>query len=102
MSKQKKHEETIEESKETLEGYRADIEALKEKAAHYSGEVKAEFDKRLSEMESMYSDLQKHYEAFKDKTGEKWEDTKDFVILTNKALIHSYRYFISHYRKKGE
>jgi predicted nuclease with TOPRIM domain len=101
MPKQKKQDETIEESQQTLEKYRAEIEAMKEKASHYSAEVKAEFDKRLSELETMYSDMQKRYDSLKDKTGEAWEDTKDFVVLTNKALVHSYRYFISHYKKKG-
>jgi len=102
MSKHKKQIETIEESKKTLEGYRADIEALKTKTAHYSAEMKAEFDKRLSELEGLYGDLQSRYDAIKDKTEEKWEETRDFVILTNKALIHSYHYFVSHYKKKGE
>jgi len=102
MPTKKKHDETIEEEQKTLDRYRAEIEELKVKAAHYSGEIKAEFDKRLAEMEELYGEMQKHYTSLKDKTGEKWEDTKAFVLLTNKALIHSYRYFISHYRKKGE
>lgn len=100
MSKQKKQEETIEESKEKLEGYRAEIDALKEKASHYSAEMKAEFDKRLEELEGLYGEMQNHYESLKGKTGEKWEATRDFVVLTNKALVHSYHYFLSHYRKK--
>jgi len=102
MPTHKKHEETIEEEQKTLDRYRAEIEELKKKASHYSAEVKAEFDKRLSELETMYSEMQSRYAALKDKTGEKWEETKAFVSLTNKALAHSYNYFISHYRKKGE
>jgi len=100
MSEEKKQDETIEESQKTLEGYRADIEALKAKAVHYSDEVKAEFDKRLNELETLYSEAQQRYEALKDKTESKWGETKAFVVLTQKALIHSYRYFLSHYRKK--
>ena len=100
MSTQKKEEEPIEESQKTLEGYRAEIEALKEKAAHYSAEAKAEFDKRLNELESLYTEMQERYGSLKDKTEAKWEEGKAFVELTNKALVHSYRYFISHYKKK--
>jgi predicted RNase H-like nuclease (RuvC/YqgF family) len=101
MPKQKKQDESIEESQQTLEKYRAEIEAMKEKASHYSTEVKAEFDKRLSELETLYGEAQKRYDSLKGKTEEAWEDTKDFVVLTNKALVHSYHYFISHYKKKG-
>ena len=101
MPKHKKHHEAIEESQKELEGYRADIEALKAKAAQYSADAKAEFDRRLAEMETLYAEMQTRYGALKDKTEEKWEDAKAFAILTNKALVHSYRYFISHYRTKG-
>lgn len=101
MPKKKKQDEAIEESQKTLEQYRIEIEALKEKASHYSTEMKAEFDKRLAELETLYGDMQKRYDTLKDKTGETWEDTKAFVVLTNKALVHSYNYFISHYKKKG-
>jgi chromosome segregation ATPase len=102
MSKHKKHDEAIEESQKALEGYRADIDALKAKAVHYSAEAKAEFDKRLAEMETLYGEMQSRYGSLKDKTEETWEDAKAFALLTNKALVHSYHYFISHYRKKGE
>ncbi|WP_345984763.1 hypothetical protein WCX49_09020 [Sulfurimonas sp. HSL-1656] len=101
MSAHKKEEEVIEESQKTVEGYRAEIEALKEKATHYSAEVKAEFDKRLEELEKMYAEMQERYAAFKDKTEARWDETKAFVVLTNKALAHSYHYFLSHYKKKG-
>ena len=99
MPKHKKHKETIEESQKELEGYRVEIEALRQKALSYSADVKAEFDKRLAELDGMYTELQNNYAGLKDKTEEKWEDAKAFVVLTNKALVHSYRYFISHYRK---
>ena len=102
MSKHKKHDEIIEEEQKVLEGYRADIEALKAKAAHFSTEAKAEFDKRLAELETLYTEMQARYESLKGKTEEKWEETKAFAVLTNKALVHSYHYFISHYRAKGE
>jgi hypothetical protein len=98
MSEAKKQDETIEESQKTLEGYRADIEALKAKAVHYSDEMKAEFDKRLNELETLYSEAQERYDALKDRTESKWEETKAFVVLTQKALIHSYRYFLEELR----
>ena len=100
MSKKTDENKALEEDQKTLEGYRAEIDALKAKAVHYSAEVKAEFDKRLAELETLYDELQHRYADLKDKTEHKWEETKAFVALTNKALIHSYRYFISHYKKK--
>jgi len=99
VSTEKKEEELIEESRKTLESYRAEIEALKTKAVHYSAEVKAEFDKRLDELEALYAEAQERYTSLKDKTEARWEETKAFVTLTNKALVHSYHYFISHYKK---
>ena len=100
MSKHEKEDELIEEGRKTLEGYRADIEALKAKAAHYTTEAKAEFDKRLAELETLYGEMQSRYDTVKGKTEEKWGEAKAFAILTNKALVHSYHYFISHYRSK--
>jgi DNA mismatch repair ATPase MutS len=100
MSGHKKHDEIIEEEQKTLDRYRAEIAELKEKASQYSADVKEEFDKRLADLEAIYDEMQKSYASVKDKTGEKWEETKSFAKLTNKALIHSYHYFISHYRKK--
>jgi len=90
----------IEESKKTLEKYREEIDTMKETASHFSGEVKAEFDKRLSDLETLYEEVQNRYASLKGKTGETWEDVKAFVLLTYKALVHSYRYFLSHYKKK--
>ena len=92
----------IEEEQQTLDKYRAEIKELQEKAVQFNADVKEEFDKRLADLEALYDEMQKSYETIRDKTGEKWEKAKDFVVLTDKALVHSYHYFISHYRKKGE
>ena len=59
-----------------------------------------EFAERSKEVEELYEDARKGYEKLKGKTEAGWEETRDFVLLTNKALRHSFNYFLSHYRSK--
>lgn len=99
--KTEKHEK-LEESSQEIAGFKADLEKLKEKTAHFSEEAKKEFDERVKELEELIKDAEAKYEELKVKTEENWNDLKDFVALTNKALRHSFKYFMSHYRKKGE
>lgn len=100
MATNEPHDKTIEENRKALEGYRADIENLKEKAAQFTGDVKKEFDAQLGELDALYKEAQKRYDELVQKSGGKLEEAKAFMALTYKALIHSYHYFLSHYRRK--
>lgn len=101
MAEETKQEETIEESQSRLEGYRKEIETLKVKVSELSTEVKKEFEAQLGELETLYKEAQKRYEELLNKTGDKLDEARAFMELTYKALIHSYRYFLSHYRKNN-
>ncbi|MDX1294839.1 MAG: hypothetical protein R3302_01140 [Sulfurimonadaceae bacterium] len=98
-----KREEALEEAKKQLETFKTELAELKEKSVHLGEDAKAEFDKRSVEVEELYHDALEGYDKLKHKTEEGWQEARDFVILTNKALRHSFHYFLSHYRgKKGE
>jgi dsDNA-specific endonuclease/ATPase MutS2 len=95
-----KREEILEESKKQLENFKKEFDELKEKASHYSSEAKREFDERSVEVEELYRDALKGYESLKAKSEEGWHEVRDFALLTQKALRHSFNYFLSHYRKQ--
>lgn len=95
-----KRNDILEEGKKQLERFQSELADLKTKAAHLSDEARKEFEVRSQEIEELYDDALQGYEKLKLKTEAGWEETRDFVILTNKALKHSFNYFLSHYRKK--
>lgn len=99
-TQEQKRDEVVEEGKSQLDALKAELVELKDKVAHLSDEAKKEFDERSVELEELYHDALKGYEKLKLKTEEGWHETRDFVILTNKALRHSFKYFLSHYKRK--
>lgn len=98
----KKKEETVDEARSQLESFKAQIQELREKGSHMSAEAKKQFEVQAKELEKLLGEADKRYVELRQKAGENWTDVKAFVELTNKALRHSFHYFMSHYRKKGE
>jgi phage-related minor tail protein len=99
-SNEQQQSEILEEGKKQLETFKAELAELKEKASHFGEEAKKEFDVRSKEVEELYQEALVGYDKLKIKTEAGWQETRDFVALTNKALKHSFNYFLSHYRKK--
>jgi len=95
-----KKEEIVTEAKKQLAKFQEEIDEIKEASSHLSEEAKKQFDIGAKELESLYKDANEKFDTLSSKAEENYKEVKDFVELTNKALKHSFNYFMSHYRKK--
>lgn len=90
----------IAEAKKQLVKFQKEIDEIKEASSHLSIEAKKQFDVGAKELESLYQEADKKFDTISSKAEENYKEVKEFVELTNKALKHSFNYFMSHYRKK--
>jgi len=95
------------ESREAIADYKAqlkrlkdELEELKATTEHLGVEAKKHFDVGAAELERLYHETNEKFDELKSKTESSYKEAKAFVELTNKALRHSFNYFMSHYRKK--
>lgn len=95
-----KKDEMIKEAKKQLVRFQKEIDEIKEASSHLSVEAKKQFDIGAKELESLYKDADKKFDTLSNKAEENYKEVKEFAELTNKALKHSFNYFMSHYRKK--
>ena len=95
-----KKDEMIEEAKKQLVKFQKEINEIKEASAHLSEEAKKQFEVGAKELENLYKEADEKFNILSSKAEENYKEVKDFVELTNKALKHSFNYFMSHYRKK--
>lgn len=93
-------DEMIAEAKKQLESFEKEMADLKETSVELSAEAKKQFDVGAKELERLYKEADEKFEALAGKAEESYKEAKDFIDLTNKALKHSFNYFMSHYRKK--
>lgn len=93
-------DEMIAEAKKQLAGFQKEILELKESSSELSVEAKKKFDIGAKELEHLYKEADQKFDGLTHKAEESFKDIKDFIELTNKALKHSFNYFVSHYRKK--
>lgn len=93
-------DEIIEEAKKQLVRFQKEIAELKVASSHLSEEAKKQFDIGAKELETLYKDAHEKFDVLSSKAEENFKDVKEFVELTNKALKHSFNYFMSHYKKK--
>ena len=93
-------EEAIADYKAQLNHLKEELEELKETTEHLSVEAKKHFDVGAAELERLYHETNEKFDELKSKTESSYKEAKAFVELTNKALRHSFNYFMSHYRKK--
>jgi len=73
---------------------------LKERVDGLSADAKKIYEEQRKELEALIDEIEKKFKELKTKASENWQETKEFVELTNKALRHSFNYFMSHYKKK--
>lgn len=95
-----KKDEMIEEAKKQLARFQKEIDEIRQASSHLSQEAKKQFDIGAKELETLYKDAEKKFDTLSGKAEENFKEIKDFAELTNKALKHSFNYFMSHYRKK--
>ena len=73
---------------------------LMHRGVYLNEEAKKQFEIGAKELESLYKDANEKFYTLSSKAEENYKEVKDFAELTNKALKHSFNYFMSHYRKK--
>jgi len=95
-----KKEEMIKEAKKQLKSFQSEIEELRQVSSDLSVEAKKQFDVAAKELESLYKEADEKFDVLKDKAEDNYNEAKEFIELTNKALKHSFNYFISHYKKR--
>jgi hypothetical protein len=93
-------DEMVQEAKKQLAHFEKEIHELKGATSHLSVEAKKQFDVGAKELEKLYKEANEKFDGLSHKAEENYKEAKDFIELTNKALKHSFNYFVSHYRKK--
>lgn len=95
-----KKDEMLAAAKKQLASFQKEISELKVASSHLSAEAKKQFDIGAKELETLYKEADEKFDSLSHKAEENYKEVKDFLELTNKALKHSFHYFMSHYRKK--
>lgn len=93
-------DEMLKEAKKQLAKFEKEMQELKNATSHLSVEAKKNFDIGAKELEKIYKEAHEKFDELSNKAEENYKDVKGFVEITNKALKHSFNYFMSHYRKK--
>ena len=95
-------EQLLAESQKQIDSFKKQLEEmqLKEKVDNLSADAKKVYEQQRKELEELIDESEEKFNAVSDKASESWQETKDFVELTNKALKHSFNYFMSYYKKK--
>ena len=93
-------EQILEEAQKQIASFQKQIEELdlKAKVDGLSADAKKLYEDQRKDLVAMLDDAQKQLTDIGTKASESWQDTKDFVELTQKALKHSFNYFMSHYK----
>ena len=93
-------DDILQESQKQLNSFKKQLEELKlkEKAETLSEDAKVIYEKQRIELEALIDETDIKFKDLSDKASEGWQETKEFVELTNKALKHSFNYFMSHYK----
>jgi len=90
----------IKEAKRQLNSFQEEIAEVKAASSHLSEDAKKQFDIGANELEKLYKEADVRFDELSHKAEESYKEAKEFIDLTNKALKHSFHYFMSHYRKK--
>ncbi len=95
-------EEELTEAQTQIDSFKKQLSELnlKERVDGLSADAKKIYEEQRKELEALIDEIEKKYKELKTKANENWQETKEFVELTNKALRHSFNYFMSHYRNK--
>ena len=92
--------EIIEKIKAELDNVSDEIKKLETKMGELSEEAKITYKKQIDDLQKMYKNADEKFENAKDVAEDKWEDVRENIQVTRKALKNSYNYFLSHYKKK--
>ena len=95
-------EEILLEAQKQIDSFKQQLEELKlrEKVDELSGDALKVYEEQKKELETLIDEVEVKFKTLGDKASGSWQETKDFVELTEKALKHSFNYFMSHYKKK--
>ena len=95
-------QQILEESQKQIDSFKKQLQELnlKEKVEDLNADAKKLYEEQRMDLEVLIDEAEKKFKELGDKASEGWQETKDFVELTNKALKHSFNYFMSHYKKK--
>ena len=93
-------EQILEEAQKQIASFQKQIDELnlKAKVDGLSTDAKKLYEEQRKDLVLMLDEAEKQFSSIGDKASESWTDTKDFVALTQKALKHSFNYFMSHYK----
>ncbi|MDA3945925.1 MAG: hypothetical protein PF439_04530 [Helicobacteraceae bacterium] len=95
-------EQVLAEAQKQIDSFKAQLAELKlkEKVNELSVDAKKAYDEQKKELEALIDEAEKKFKTLGAKASDSWQETKEFVELTQKALKHSFHYFMSHYKKK--
>ncbi len=95
-------EQVLAEAQKQIDSFKKQLAELnlKEKVEGLSADAKKVYEEQRKELEALIDEAEKKFKALGAKANEGWQETKEFVELTQKALKHSFNYFMSHYKKK--
>ena len=92
--------EVYEKAKKQVDEFNSQLDDVEAKMKDLTGEAKKIYEEQSVELRKMLKDAQKNIESAKNSSEETWEEIKEHIDLTRKALKNSFNYFISHYKKK--
>ena len=93
-------EQVLAEAKKQIDSFKAQIDELdvKGKVEELGTDAKKLFEEHRKDLVEMLDEAEKSFGTLGDKANDSWKETKGFVELTQKALKHSFNYFMSHYK----
>ncbi|MEE8589026.1 MAG: hypothetical protein V3S80_06760 [Sulfurimonadaceae bacterium] len=95
-------EQVLAEAQKQIDSFKKQLEELnlKDRVEGLSTDAKKVYEEQRKDLSALIDETEKKYKELATKANDSWKDTRDFVELTNKALKHSFNYFMSHYKKR--
>lgn len=95
-------EEILAEAQKQIDSFKQQLDELnlKEKVDELSSDALKVYEEQKADLETLLNEAEEKFKNLGDKASDSWQETKDFVELTEKALKHSFNYFMSHYKEK--
>lgn len=95
-------EQVLAEAQKQIDSFKKQLEELnlKDKVEELSADAKKIYEEQRKDLSALIDETENKYKELANKANDSWNDTRGFVELTNKALKHSFNYFMSHYKKR--
>jgi DNA repair exonuclease SbcCD ATPase subunit len=97
-----KKKEYIERKESELEGWKAELQDLKNKAQDTSGELKAKLDNQMVELHRLSEEGANRLKSLVHASEDAWDHFREDVDHTWSAFRHSVNYFKSHFKDRGD